>query len=129
MHVRKLPKTAKKAKNYKRKPLNASRGRAFLKQRGRCYYCQQPMWVQSEEELTNRFPITAKQARLLQCTGEHLIAHSEGGSSSQENIVAACKFCNTKRHARKTAPTPDLYKLMVTRRLFKGAWHGLRLTG
>lgn len=118
-----------KSRSKRRLPLKNPRTRAFKAQGGKCYYCNQPMWMKSEQELTSRYPITAKQAKLLKCTGEHLEPHSEGGSSSQMNIVAACWFCNTKRHARKTAPTPDLYKLMVTRRLFKGAWHGLRLTG
>nr|WP_209399021.1 HNH endonuclease [Marinobacter salsuginis] len=54
---------------------------------------------------------------------EHLVAHSEGGSAGQSNIVAACRFCNEKRHTRKNPPDPQAYSALVERRLQKGGWN------
>ena len=110
-----------------RKSLKVPRARAFKSQCGLCYYCNQPMWRTTLDELTTRYPISAKQARLLQCTAEHLIPHAEGGSCKQENIVAACLFCNRRRHNQKVPLTPDAHRDRVQRRLSCGAWHGLRL--
>ncbi len=106
-----------KSKSKRRPSLKNPRTRAFKSQGGKCYYCNQPMWKKSAQELTSRYSISPGQANFLRCTGEHLIAHCEGGSSSRSNIVAACLFCNTKRHARKKALSPDQYKNYVTHRL------------
>lgn len=118
-----------KSKSKGRQSLKNARTSAFNAQGGKCYYCNQPMWLKSVQELLSRFSISPKQARLLQCTGEHLEAHSEGGSSSQKNIVAACWFCNTKRNAGKKNRAPDQHKNHVTHRLLRGASHGLILSG
>ncbi|WP_394349401.1 HNH endonuclease [Pseudohalioglobus sediminis] len=124
----KSPPKEKSVKTQKRKSLKTSRSRAYQVQHGHCYYCHQPMWKESEQELVSRFPITSKQAQLLKCTGEHLVPHSEGGEVSQENIVAACLFCNRTRHKAGKALTSDAFKTRAQYRLSKGAWHGLRLT-
>ncbi len=112
----------------RRPPLKKVRSQAFRAQGGVCYYCNQPMWMKSEQELTSRYPITAKQAKLLQCTGEHLVAYSEGGNSRHMNIAAACLYCNRNRHRGKKSFTPDRFQQLARRRLSKGAWHGMRLT-
>jgi hypothetical protein len=110
-----------------RKPLKKPRVRAFTYQGGYCYYCNQPMWNQSPEELTFRYRLSSKQALLLRCTGEHLHAHSEGGSNHSGNIVAACHFCNQTRHKRKKPLPPETYRGHVRKQLSKGKWHGLSL--
>ncbi|WP_421866879.1 HNH endonuclease [Marinobacter adhaerens] len=81
------------------------------------------MWLHNVDQFASYHSITTKQASYFQCTGEHLIAHCEGGTPSQRNIVAACRFCNLKRHARQTPPDPFSYFRIVQRRLAKGAWN------
>jgi len=39
-------------------------------------------------------------------TAEHLEARCEGGADSTDNIVAACRFCNGRRHRAKVARNP-----------------------
>lgn len=86
------------------------------------------MWNSDLEGFAARHSISIKQAAFFQCTGEHLVAHSEGGTASKANIVAACKFCNLKRHARKCPPDPEDYSMFVHRRLEKGAWNSQLLS-
>jgi hypothetical protein len=129
MSVNRLPLKEPATKQFRRTCLKIHRTRAFQKQHGRCYYCYQPMWNESEQELTTRFSVSPNQAKLLKYTGEHLVAHSEGGSSGHSNIVAACWFCNTRRHRRKKIPSPANYRELVIRKLSRGAWHRLRLGG
>ena len=116
------------SRSNRRTSLKKSRTLAFKAQGGKCYYCSQPMWNESVEELTSRYSISPGQAKFLRCTGEHLIAHCDGGSASRRNIVAACLFCNTGRHARKKSFSPERFKDFVRRRMSKGGWHRLRLT-
>jgi hypothetical protein len=40
-----------------------------------------------------------------------------------DNIVAACLFCNSHRHWRRVAPTPEQYRDLVQKRVAKIAWH------
>ncbi|MBW8328692.1 MAG: HNH endonuclease [Thiobacillus sp.] len=82
------------------------------------------MWTNNPHEFANAYGITLKQARRFQCTGEHLVARQEGGSSAQSNIVAACRFCNETRHRRKTPLPPDRYMRLVHERIKSGRWHG-----
>ena len=99
------------------------RTHAFVKQSGRCYYCGLPMWANNLLEFATAHGITPKQARALQCTGEHLTAHKDGGSAARSNIVAACLFCNAGRHSRKTDLSPDGFKQLVRKRMEKKRWH------
>lgn len=100
-----------------------SRQLAYQAQAGLCFYCRCAMWLSSPEELTKPYGITANQARNLQCTAEHLIPRSEGGSDMPGNIVAACRHCNTTRHKMRTPPDPDRYLAHVRTRIAKGRWH------
>ncbi|HMQ97154.1 MAG TPA: HNH endonuclease [Candidatus Nanoperiomorbaceae bacterium] len=96
---------------------------AFQSQSGRCYYCGLPMWLDHPEHFAIRFGITVPQSKQLQCTAEHLVASQDGGSTSQGNIVAACLFCNKKRHQRKIALNPVKHKELVKKRLSVQRWH------
>ena len=111
----------------RRKSLVTSRSRAFSAQNGDCYYCNQPMWKNDPSELTSKYGIALHQAMYLQCTGEHLVAHKDGGGTGEKNIVAACKFCNLQRHKRKDDVAPQQFLHLVQQRLSKGRWHGIRL--
>lgn len=110
-----------------RKSLKKLRSFAYHRQNGCCYYCNQPMWIDSHLNFSSNYQITSKQAMLLRCTGEHLQAHHQGGLATKENIVAACWFCNSNRHCRKKAPSPEQYKQLVQKRLNAGCWHGFIL--
>ena len=107
----------------KRVSIKKPRTAAYYRQNGLCFYCFKPMWLHSVDEFASTHSISIKQANHFQCTGEHLAAHSEGGNAPQKNIVAACKFCNLKRHARSVPPDPGSFANLVHRRLAKGAWN------
>jgi 5-methylcytosine-specific restriction endonuclease McrA len=99
------------------------RSRAFTRQSGRCFYCAVPMWLGSPEQFALKYRIAVTKAMRFQCTAEHLIPLQNGGVTSQENIVAACRFCNQNRHRRRIAPCPDRYKSLVTKRVSLQRWH------
>lgn len=116
-----------KLAGLRRTSLKKPRLKAFHSQSGKCYYCQQPIWIEGPEKYAAMYGISLRQASLMMCTGEHLIAHKDGGSSGLDNIVAACHYCNIKRHTRKKDLSPIEYKLYVSKRLHKGRWHRLVL--
>ena len=100
------------------------RSLAFVRQQGRCCYCDLPMWVDHPERFAQVHGITLAQAGWHQCTAEHLLPRQDGGPDSETNIAAACKWCNTRRHrGRKQPPTPDRYRKLVRKRLAHGRWH------
>lgn len=94
-------------------PSNIQRFRmaAFVRQQGRCYYCDAPMWIAS-----------SCGSRHLQCTAEHLVARCDGGHNRAENIVAACAYCNHTRHKRKRPQDAHAYRLHVQNRIRLGRW-------
>ena len=105
-------------------PLARFRLDAFRRQAGRCYYCTAPMWLEDAKSFAQTHSITFRAARLLQCTAEHLHPRCEGGLDTPDNIVAACRYCNSKRHwRRKSAPSPTAYLRLVRSRLTQGRWH------
>jgi len=108
-----------------RKPLAVPRKRAYANQAGRCFYCNMLMWQDNPKIFASQYKLSLKQAMLLQCTGEHLTAHCNDGEASASNIVAACWYCNNRRHKRSTALTPSRYRAYVHRRITKGCWHQL----
>ncbi|MBS0353710.1 MAG: HNH endonuclease [Proteobacteria bacterium] len=111
------------------KSIALARSSAFREQAGRCIYCGAPMWSHSPQEYAKARGISLADARRFQATAEHLKARSEGGSNSRRNIVAACFFCNQKRHRRKAAPAPDAYQALVQGRIAHGKWHPAHLHG
>lgn len=111
-----------------RKSLKVPRTLSFAAQNGHCYYCHQPMWESGLHTFITKYSISTPQANLLRCTGEHLLAHKDGGTSKSDNIVAACHYCNYRRHwHRKKEILPAQYRALVLKRLAVGRWHGLNL--
>lgn len=108
-----------------RPSLKSYREQAYHYQKGRCFYCLQPMWLSDPKEFSERYGLSLPQVNFMRCTGEHLTAHSEGGAVSQRNIVAACWFCNSHRHRQKVPLPPHQYRDLVRPRLRRGKWHGL----
>ena len=84
------------------------------------------MWRDSIEHFARLHGITLGQARQFQCTAEHLLARQDGGGDGRSNIVAACLVCNQRRHKRKLVPEPEVYRVLVQKRLSQGRWHMLR---
>ena len=62
-------------------------------------------------------------AKLLRCTAEHLRARRDGGRDAAANIAAACWLCNKRRHTRKHAPAPEIYRRLVRNRVSRKRWH------
>lgn len=110
-----------------RKSLAKPRSVAFNRQSGFCHYCGQPMWQKNLQQFASRFGIPLGLAKRFQLTGEHLVAHKDGGTTSRSNIVAACSFCNRTRHVMKTVLDPEQFKRHVQKRMGKGQWHPVRL--
>jgi hypothetical protein len=99
------------------------RQRKFGEQQRRCFYCGFPMWARKPETFAGHFDISLKDAARFKCTAEHLLALRDGGTSRQDNIVAACWFCNYHRHARAVAPPPDRFLQLVRGRVVRHGWH------
>lgn len=114
--------------NRNRKSLKAPRQIAFRQQNEHCWYCSQPMWEKNSDDFRQRFNLSETQARKLQCTGEHLQAWKDGGSNKQQNIVAACWYCNNRRHRGRKNSDPSKYRNRVQHLMRDNRWHGLRLT-
>jgi 5-methylcytosine-specific restriction endonuclease McrA len=94
-------------------------------QNGCCYYCGQPMWRCGDAAFLERFNLSPRQASLFLCTAEHLVARSDGGSTVEANIVAACRFCNQTRHKARKLREPVDYTAHVRRRIERGGWQRL----
>lgn len=98
---------------------------AFQKQRGLCFYCGLPMWESAVESFAAQHGLSIAQAKIRQCTAEHLVAEQDGGKATPENIVAACAWCNHQRHAGRPhdAPDPPTYRTLVAECMKMGGWH------
>lgn len=92
------------------------RFRAFNRQAGCCFYCGRPMWIDDVRSFSRQFGISLKQARVRQCTAEHLKARCDGGSCRRDNIVAACLHCNRRRHRRKKPLSPERWRAIQVAR-------------
>jgi 5-methylcytosine-specific restriction endonuclease McrA len=101
------------------------RRRAFEQQRGFCHYCGLPIWQDDEAAFAARFGLSARLTRLLRSTAEHLVARCDGGRDERSNIVAACLWCNKRRHLGRehAAPDPIAYLERVRCRIAAGRWH------
>lgn len=106
--------------------LTQLRYKAFHRQQCRCYYCGLPMWESTHRALLGD-ALALPDALLdsLRCTAEHLDARCDGGQDVPGNIVAACDWCNKKRHAHRPhcAPTVQAYRAEVQRQMARGLWH------
>ena len=101
-----------------------ARAQAFHRQGGRCFYCSVRMWTDDVLAFAARYGLPRSAAMWLQCTAEHLHARQDGGRDASGNVVAACRWCNHRRHSRRVvAPAPEEYAKLVTRRVQAGRWH------
>ena len=98
---------------------------AYITQHGLCCYCGKQMWLKDVEAFAKAHNYSLPQARLLQCTAEHLHALTDGGDNSPGNVAAACHYCNLKRHQRKRPLPPEQYRKHVLKRVKRRGWHCL----
>lgn len=98
------------------------RRQAHIRQSCRCFYCDLPIWLQDPTAFVVQHRLSQRQARLLQCTAEHLQPKSEGGADTASNVVAACRHCNQTRHKARRPLEPVKYRERVQVRLAKGRW-------
>lgn len=103
--------------------LTKSRFKAYIQQAGLCIYCEQPIWLDDVQEFAKTYQISIKQAKVLKCTAEHLTAKQDGGTDVENNIAAACNYCNQKRHKRKKSLDSISFKNHVMKRQAQGRWH------
>lgn len=102
--------------------IKRARARAASAQGHRCYYCNSPMWERDSDSFASAHALTKSQARLFRCTAEHLRARSDGGSNAATNVVAACWFCNSKRHRSGRPLEPAQYRRRVSALMLRGEW-------
>ena len=81
------------------------------------------MWIGNVQKFAEKYELRAQRALLFRATAEHLIARSEEGTDSLENVVAACWYCNSRRHRAHSPLSPDKYAKKVRARLAMGRWH------
>nr|WP_249219070.1 HNH endonuclease [Loktanella sp. SALINAS62] len=100
----------------------------MIKQGGRCYYCDLPMWENGAKTNSGTQRKMESAPHVLRCTAEHLHARSEGGKNTVSNIVAACWFCNSRRHRRKRPLPSEKYRQLVRERMAVGRWQVAAVT-
>jgi hypothetical protein len=103
------------------------RNKAAQAQKGRCYYCREPMWDGDPTAFSERFSLSLREALRYRCTAEHLHERGRGGADVERNVVAACHYCNRTRHLAKRAKDAVSYAKHVKSRMEVGRWHPIRL--
>ncbi len=94
----------------------------LIEQGGSCYYCQFLMWDEGVPQFSG-INFASGPPAALRCTAEHLVARCEGGSNAAANIVAACWFCNVRRHRRAKPLAPQAFQVFVRQRIARGKWN------
>ncbi|WP_432284182.1 HNH endonuclease [Aminobacter sp. BA135] len=90
--------------------LRKLRDDAYNRQDGHCWYC-------------GRLMSPADGIDSSRCTAEHLLPRCEGGKDTPANVVAACWYCNSRRHRRKVPLSPEAYVIHVRALIAEGRWH------
>ena len=105
-------------------PKNRSnlRSQAAAIQSFQCCYCRLPMWAGDPIPFIEKFGLSKRQAKLFQCTAEHLKAQCQGGKDIKANIAAACWHCNQTRHRTIRPLEPAEFQRRVQRCVSKGGW-------
>jgi hypothetical protein len=103
--------------------LKKLRARALRNQGGLCVYCEAALWDGDPTDFIDTHGVTPAQAAVLRCTAEHLQALSDGGTTTEENIAAACFVCNRGRHKPKRALASADFRRRVRAQVAKRKWH------
>lgn len=103
--------------------LRDRRFRAHGKQGGLCFYCCLPICEGDVQPFIRRYGLTAREAKSLLSTAEHLVARKDGGTDGNSNVVAACWTCNQGRHQRKSRDLDWLqFRALVQNRMRQRKW-------
>jgi hypothetical protein len=106
---------------------------AFIRQGCRCYCCNLPIWESDQDKFVALYKIGRRKSEFLKSTAEHLVAQQDGGTDLEENIAAACYWCNHMRHHSRSTSAPNCvkYKEWVIEKVSRRCWHpaiGMLLT-
>lgn len=74
-----------------------TRAKVFERDRMTCFYCEE-MCVRTPEGASAYDPIRQREPTI-----DHIIPRIDGGSSRIENLVTACRRCNTLKGRRSPA--------------------------
>ena len=77
-----------------------------IAQQGCCFYCGLKMIEPTLPELSQS-GAPPRWHKFLRCTAEHLTARQQQGRDVAPNIVAACWWCNSRRHMGREEKAPD----------------------
>ena len=75
------------------------RERLFDAQKGKCCYCERPIYL-TRHHSHDTFPIRTKKGGLhweYRGTFEHLKRRTDGGTDRLDNLALACNWCNSRR--------------------------------
>jgi hypothetical protein len=98
-----------------RQRLRAARMQGFC-----CCYCDLPMaGTGSPYHLA-----LASLGSWFEATAEHLLARQDGGGDSADNIAAAHRVCNARRHRCAKPLLPAAFAVHVCGRIAKDRWFG-----
>ena len=103
--------------------LQTLRLQAAFRQKWCCFYCGLPTWENDVVGYARFHGLSLRAARKLKCTAEHLIARQDGGLDTEDNIVAACWFCNNGRHRSKKPKSAAAFGTYVRSRILRFRWH------
>jgi 5-methylcytosine-specific restriction endonuclease McrA len=105
----------------------ALRRQALRQQGGCCFYCQQPIWEENPSKFSDDHSIPTRFLKWVRNTAEHIRACCDGGKDRQGNVVAACYWCNSRRHQGRQHRAPDsaAYRDWVQGKVGSGKWHPL----
>jgi hypothetical protein len=73
------------------KRVKVARRIAYQRQLGLCHWCHEPMIFKTQANAS------AVWNHPRVCTADHVLWRCRGGRTTEDNIVAACLECNTKR--------------------------------
>lgn len=93
----------------------------FVRDKGRCYYCQQKVVLERHLKHPNvlryrrsrglflAFTINGKDKRMRMGNIDHVMPIINGGTDNYNNLVLSCATCNCQRHATGHVTTFEEY--------------------
>ncbi|WP_425481963.1 HNH endonuclease [Lysobacter panacisoli] len=81
------------------------------------------MWLRDCAAFARVHGLSRKQARQFECTAEHLLPRSAGGTLRLDNVAAACRCCNWRRGRLPVLIAPEAFRRHVQERCKVGKWH------
>jgi 5-methylcytosine-specific restriction endonuclease McrA len=89
---------------------------------GLCCYCDSPMWEADPIAFSIANQVAAEFLWCFQCTTEHIVARTDGGRNGRENIAAACRLCNQRRHEAPSPLSFEEFRVFVQDEIRQGRW-------